>query len=511
MRLQRVGRVGVLAGVLIAMAACGTPPATPSVGPSAPMTTPGFPAESAPPRPTTSPAPAAGRRELYPWLPPIDEDVEAAFAADSFVTSAVDVAPVSSEPGGAPFRFDTGDPDPSKHPLVGFLKGGLLVVVHGPILVGDVPWYLLAPAQLGIDIPTGWTPLTSPDGTRLIEAAEFTCPASPLTVEVLGSLALTDGLPACFGDRDVTIRGDLACDRAVEAFVTGPDWVAGPTCSIGSPPTIYGLDPTLTPGRFDVTGHFDDPAAGDCRPADFMSTDLARVEAVLACRRAFVATNAERTPGSGVVGTDSVARVLEDGLRIRSAPGLSSDVVEGGRLDAGDTAFVIEGPVRRDGYDWFHVAPTGSAAAGWVAAAGQDGRAWLVGEAIRCPTSPLGGFDLRNLGAYGGLACFGGRQVELFGSVHCGVADIDAPLSGPTWLRQDRICTIDANGEPLYLYDGGIPGLGLPTTGELVVVGHWDDPAARDCTWSFEPPAPDPAVVVTMCRSLFVATDLRAP
>jgi hypothetical protein len=68
-------------------------------------------------------------------------------------------------------------------------------------------------------------------------------------------------------------------------------------CQFDGPPSVYGLDPDLAPGRYAVTGHFLDGQARDCRSVDGGATPEDRLDAVLHCRRAFVATSAERVSG----------------------------------------------------------------------------------------------------------------------------------------------------------------------------------------------------------------------
>jgi hypothetical protein len=104
---------------------------------------------------------------------------------------------------------------------------------------------------------------------------------------------LTDGLPACYGEADITIVGDLRCDAAADPFVTGATWLARGVCRFEAPPTVYRLDPDLAPGRYAVTGHFMDREARDCRSADGDGSPYGQLVAVLHCRRAFVATSAD--------------------------------------------------------------------------------------------------------------------------------------------------------------------------------------------------------------------------
>jgi len=113
-----------------------------------------------------------------------------------------------------------------------------------------------------------------------------------MTSEELSPLALTDGLPACYGEVAVTISGDLTCSPEIDGFVVGASWLDGGYCSFDSPPSVYGLDSDLPDGRYEVTGHFSDRETPNCRSADGVSSELERLVAVLHCRRAFVARSA---------------------------------------------------------------------------------------------------------------------------------------------------------------------------------------------------------------------------
>jgi hypothetical protein len=159
-------------------------------------------------------------------------------------------------------------------------------------MVDDVEWYLLTPAQVSIDIPTGWSPLSSESGELFLQAEAFTCPPSPISTEQLSPFAMLDGLPACYGDAEITLEGDLACTPELDAFAAGATWLAGGICRFDVPPSVYGLDPALAPGRYSVIGRFDDPQSRDCRPLDGSQSPEARLNAVLHCRRGFVATSA---------------------------------------------------------------------------------------------------------------------------------------------------------------------------------------------------------------------------
>jgi hypothetical protein len=226
-------------------------------------------------------------------MPAVDTTVEAAFRVDDFVAGRGQVVPVSETPGGPPFRFDTGDPDPSTHPLMGFGAESLLVVLQGPVVVDDVHWYLLTPAQIAVDVPTGWSPVSTPEGEPYLERRDRPCPADPIDTELLSALMLTNGLPACFGNAEITITGELRCTAESDPFVKGAAWLDGGMCRFETTPSVYGLDSNLAPTKYAVTGHFLDEQARGCQALDGDATPVGRLEAVLHCRRAFVATSAE--------------------------------------------------------------------------------------------------------------------------------------------------------------------------------------------------------------------------
>lgn len=297
MRRRLMTGSSAIPSLALLLLACTAPagsavPGTPSPSPTASPARSPSPSPTPTEAPSVSPSPSVADASWYPWLPAIDTSVEASFHVDTFVTGRVDVVPVSETPGGPPFRFDTGDPDPSTHPLIGFQKDSPLVVLHGPVVVDDAQWYLLTPAQLSVDTPSGWSPAAARDGTPYLAPGAVACPPSPIRPAALEKLMLTDGLPVCYGDREVTIVGDLRCDARSDTFAVGATWLAGGICGFGPPPSVYGLDPGLSAGMYSVTGHFLDPEARGCRSADGDTSPTNRLAAVLHCRRAFVAESA---------------------------------------------------------------------------------------------------------------------------------------------------------------------------------------------------------------------------
>jgi len=274
------------------VAACGGAQASPSVpAPTSAVTTTIAPSPTAPTSPpNASVAATAGASGLYPGQPRLDPAVQGTLKLDTFVRVTSEVLPASELPGGPPWRFDTGDPDPSTHPVIGFGRDLILVVLYGPVVINGVEWYLLASSGLDIDVPTGWAPIAGPSGPNVVAATDA-CPSQPRP-ELIAALQLTDGLPACYGRQDITMTGALTCELPPDESVVGASWLrSGSRCQFDAPFAIYALPADMTDGRYSVTGHFDDPEARLCTPADGGTSAYDRLRAILDCRRIFVATS----------------------------------------------------------------------------------------------------------------------------------------------------------------------------------------------------------------------------
>src|SRR5216117_2833241 len=59
-------------------------------------------------------------------------------------------------------------------------------------------------------------------------------------------------------------------------------------------------------------------------------------------------------------------------------------------LRRGEQVYVVDGPTRASGFDWYLVRPLrlSTYPPGWVAAADHDGTPWLAQATVDCPANP---------------------------------------------------------------------------------------------------------------------------
>jgi hypothetical protein len=223
------------------------------------------------------------------------------------------------------------------------------------------------------------------------------------------------------------------------------------------------------------------------------------------------------------LGPDAVARVVTNDLVARSLPEISDrSTIDPIRLQDGQYLYVLEGPVRADGYTWYRAVPfqrccTDIAESmpllGWVAAGGKDGEAWIALAADEC--GDLAGNFYAMLDLLG-LACLGNREM-VFEGIVTGCSGIVKGNIEPVWLAEHN-CGLQPEGfVPGELGPANLPfhvrdGLALPGERDapIRIVGHMDDPAAATCRVvrevSAEPEPPE--IVVLNCRRAFVATEI---
>jgi hypothetical protein len=243
------------------------------------------------------------------------------------------------------------------------------------------------------------------------------------------------------------------------------------------------------------------------------------------------AVTATPSPSVGAqLGSDTLGVVVAtDGLRVRSLPTVDdrSQKFEP-TLARGVRFYVVDGPVTADGYTWYQVQPYGREERlpfGWIASGSRDGEPWIDRFALGCdsvaPSAEglVRGEPLEHL--YCSLAGDSprssppGPDVAVVGDVYCTAADDHwGFLSGPEWIDQRGYCelrtdvgSIRLQGAPrMALLDGDVS----PVEDRYSLVGHFDDPGARECQeWPVEGvDAPDPAEVELWCRTLFVVTEV---
>jgi hypothetical protein len=250
------------------------------------------------------------------------------------------------------------------------------------------------------------------------------------------------------------------------------------------------------------------------------------------------------SPDASAIVVDGLAASTVDGLRVRATPGTAGAQL--GTIDTGQLGFVVAGPVSADGYTWYQLAGLGQGPnasgceppvqttpftcdaewLGWVAAGEPGSQPWLEATTLPCPASPM------NLDAVvypttlgprtplERLACYGSTSIRVrawWPQIPDG-----AGLGGwcgrvvdpnPFWL----VCqNVNVNGLSIS-ESAGFEGVGMkisidPATGVTMpprgqwveVVGHLDDPAARDCA-PVSTVGLDPLKAVLTCRSEFVA------
>ncbi len=198
-------------------------------------------------------------------------------------------------------------------------RGRRLFIIGEPSDGSELRWYRVAPFDdiEGCEGGCGLigfvaTPL-SDDEEPWIERVEVSCPSSPTTAAEIGVLDPLEALH-CYGRNEIEITGtlDLPIHGPISPFRYSPAWLTqGSLLFMREAWWItYRPHPEADleePERGDVvrvTGHFEDPAAADCRvtvdpdffggeiPDSFESTVIpARV--VLDCRTAFAWTDYE--------------------------------------------------------------------------------------------------------------------------------------------------------------------------------------------------------------------------
>ena len=273
--------------VAVLLVACSTAPPPHSVlGSSSPITAPAEPTATVPASPTVSPT--------------------AVLRADGMATVAA--------PGGLNVWSAPGTKK-AKALKPALPAGARLFLTRGPRHANGFDWWeVQVEYKPGLSPLFGWIHASEADRPTLLPFAPD-CPSSdaPVEREVTKSLGTLRAL-ACFGGREVTLRGQLTCYSAtIDSAVGGASWLGiDASCSIddtfwleGSVVTglLHGVKPAdPVVGRYEVRGHFDDPEAAGCSWIPFGSNTLLTPSghpdpgAVIICRQAFVVTAVTKLP-----------------------------------------------------------------------------------------------------------------------------------------------------------------------------------------------------------------------
>ncbi len=188
--------------------------------------------------------------------------------------------------------------------------GQRLFIIGAPTEAGALRWYRVAAFHQPLCQPEcemiGFVATPIAEGDPWVEEADVACPASPVLDVDINELHGYEAL-SCYGDNEISITGTVAhaCCPADHQYDFSVDWLQEPV-----PAWLYGAfaigfhphpaaDLEL-PGHGEavtVTGHFEDPAATDCRTS--FRPGLAvegqrlpdRALVVLNCRATFVWTD----------------------------------------------------------------------------------------------------------------------------------------------------------------------------------------------------------------------------
>jgi hypothetical protein len=268
-----------------------------------------------------------------------------------------------------------------------------------------------------------------------------------------------------------------------------------------------------------VTGHTRDPRAEMCRP-DPSDNGITAAQARRDCRRSFVVTTVNSAATALRAG--SFARVVIPELNVRAQPSTSAPVLEEGHSDAPptkirfgtasriDDVYVLEGPVKADGYRWWLVSrteyldfgPDGDIIAmalsrpdptyvGWVAD-GEGSDAWLVPAESQCPRPPVETAHVTLKAANWAVrfGCFSDQTLTFRGWTDDGTSIFPGKRTMDDPDNHDRL---DFRRFPSTL--------AVPTPGQwLEITGQFDHPSSRTCE-AFE---------LLECRSTFTATQIVA-
>lgn len=216
-----------------------------------------------------------------------------------------------------------------------------------------------------------------------------------------------------------------------------------------------------------------------------------------------------------------IAEIVTTDLVVRSLPEISdASLVDRSSVPMGFLAYIVDGPVAADGYDWYQVAPFPPTMSdvveehprfGWLAAGGTDGEPWIAPWDGECPGPGWDGLMLSQ--RYVMLACWAGVDLTLEGTLRS--CDSQGGTVGqPAWIYRVSCHLVGpdygdllAAGLALHFAPGVSTALG--DGARVRVIGHLGDPGADECS---EEPLPGtgtpPDLVRLQCRRAFVVTEI---
>jgi hypothetical protein len=190
---------------------------------------------------------------------------------------------------------------------------------------------------------------------------------------------------------------------------------------------------------------------------------------------------------------------------------------DAGNLEAGSLAYIMAGPERHAGVDWWRVQSERSFDVGWAPRA-IDGSPILVALDPECPPiATLAVEQVIGIGRVRGLVCYGDVALTFDATVACVSGVIDGGAGGASWMDSYRLC--QTVGDPAMALFGqaitstlGADLAANPVTARFRITGHFDDPESIRC-WNVpigvsldSPGEPEPDAVIT-CRERLVVTE----
>lgn len=225
------------------------------------------------------------------------------------------------------------------------------------------------------------------------------------------------------------------------------------------------------------------------------------------------------SPGRSVAAltSGSVAITVASDVRMRSKPEVgSTSEPYSPTLPKGAELFVVGGPVRESGYDWYEVLPlnSGLPTRGWVARASRPGEPWITPASATCPKAPTTIAGLSGMTDGTRLACFSQVPITVQARLLPCYCDVDPAYAWkPAWFGDTTLVLAEPAAaapprEPwvfLNLDPTGTYPNPLPVGDAVEVTGTFDHPAARGCTATLES---EHQVLHDVCRTSFAVTSI---